>query len=78
MTNFKVRRADDDESEARTVMARSPQEAAEVWAREADENSGDYEIVKGEEAEVIVSDDDGEYWFTVFGETERVYWARES
>lgn len=65
---------------ARTVYATSPREAAERWAREED-GRGDYDIVRGNQDVVHVSDDRHENSevriFEVRGESEPIYIATE-
>lgn len=63
--------------DARTGEALDPGHAAELWA-ELDDATGDYLIVGGEVAEVVVRDPGGaETRWKVHGETVPTYYAKE-
>jgi hypothetical protein len=47
------------EADARPVAASSPEAAAEWWAEADDRESADYSIVRGNDALVMVTSDDG-------------------
>lgn len=80
MPKFKVWCHDErgqEESDARTIEAYGPDEAAREWARRDDSSSGQYHIVSGWDLHVTVRDEQGaNLIFLVSGESVPQYFAR--
>lgn len=73
-----VGRIGEDEEDMIIVSAASSAEAAERWAKFDDRDSVEYQIVRGELAEVrVINKDSGEsHFFVVEGESVPLYSAR--
>lgn len=77
MPEYRCWSDEQEESDAIKIEAYSAAHAAEEWAERSD-NYGDYTIVSGSPARVIVSDGQTRTTFDVSGESQAVYYAQEA